>query len=132
MANPNLGQVKQWPLKAGDDPGVNAVMAFGRVVVSGSTGLVATAYGVRGLTASRTSTGIYQLNFPISKGTHILPSQEAPSGFHYALGIVAKNSSSGMAELHVGAHSNGTLSHRNPATGTAFILQFSFHPRVTF
>lgn len=99
---------------------------------SGNSGLVATCYGLRGLSAELMGTGRYQLQFPISKGVIIHPSLEAPSGVHYDLSIVSRTSLSGMAELHVGRGSGATLGHLKPVSGTKVLLRFSFHPRVAF
>lgn len=136
MTNPSLGSLQQYNHRAAGPAGSDAVEGYGKLTfsASGNSGLVATCYGLRGLSAERVSTGIYQLNFPIANGCILQPSLEAPSGYHYDVAVVAKTSISGMAQIHIGQANatTGVFTHLSPRSGTHVLLRFSFHPRVVF
>lgn len=136
MPNPALASLQQLPLRAAGPAGSDALEGYGKLTfsASGNSGLVATCYGLRGLTATRVTTGIYQLNFPIAPGTIVQPSLEAPSGFHYDLAVVSKTSISGMAQIHVGQANatTGAFTHLSPVSGTHVLLKFTFVKRVSF
>lgn len=136
MPNPVLGDLSQTPFRVAGPAGSDSVGGFGKLTfsASGNSGLVATCYGLRGLTAERVSTGIYQLNFPRAPGTIVEAHLEAPSGYHYDLAVVSKTSLSGMAQIHVGQANatTGVLTPLSPRSGTHVLLKFTFVKRVSF
>jgi hypothetical protein len=95
-------------------------------------------YGVPGVSATRLSTGVYQIAHPPSVGADIIPAVQAPSGMFFQANITKHTAKSGIAELHffqeaanTGAPS-GFGQFINPPTGTQVKLLFFVSPYSEF
>lgn len=131
----------QFPLNTVGPKGQHAFCGVGKVFFTGTTGLVGTAYGIPGLTATRLSTGAYKVQFPASKSVDIIPGVQAPTGVHYDVQVGNVQPYSGTAELHISQRFNtinsqstgtsqptGLLRPQNPASGTCVNLLFFVAP----
>lgn len=131
----------QWqsPLNTVGPKGQQAFVGVHKVFFSGATGLVATSYGIPGVTATRVATGAYRLAFPTSRGVDIIPGVQAPSGAHYNINVSNVQPYSGTAEFqitrnHVGPIASGAavassyLAPHNPVSGTFANLLFYVSP----
>jgi len=134
------------PLNVVGPKGQHAFMGLETIFFEGSTGLVGTAYGIPGVTATRTSTGCYRINYGSAPqlsgamGVIINPIINAPSGASYQVNVSDVNSVTGVANIQIGRTGAGHLSHittqtfqvHNPVSGTKLHLQFFVSPVTPF
>ena len=131
----------QYPLNSVGAKGAHGFIGTERIFFTGATGLVGTAYGIPGVTATRVSTGLYKINHPPAKMANIFPSVNAPTGPMYMANIDAatSNAYSGVAYLHIGRQqttkwiTTGSMPSTyvqpyNPVSGTMIDLLFVVSP----
>jgi hypothetical protein len=138
MPNP-FDATSQFPLRSVGPKGQNAFVGVHKVFFSGTTGLVATSYGIPGVTATRIATGAYRLNYPPTRALDIIPGIQAPSGNHYNINVSDVNSYSGTANFQVtrnnvgpiasgAAQASSYLAPHNPVSGTFANFMFFVSP----
>ena len=145
MPNPpdNFASKGQYPLNAVGPKGQNAFVGSAQMFFTGSTGLIATFFGVPGVSATRVRTGIYNLQYPLTKEVSIYPALQGPTGAAYNLNIVNVQPFSGTAELHVSQviapqiasgsnNPSATVQLQNPISGTRANLLFFVSPIAQF
>lgn len=124
------------PIRGMGPKGQDGFFGVHSVYFQGTTGLVATQYGIPGMVATRVQTGLYRLAFGRAFGSvDINPSVEGPTGAIY--GAVMQqplHRNSGIAHVLLysplvsptgAAQSTASFQPVNPATGTALKL-FTF------
>jgi len=137
-------EVAQFPLNTAGPKGQNAFVAIQQVHFTGLTGLVATCFGFSPLiTATRSSTGAYNLSFPAAKQISIIPNIRGPTGLaDYTAKVCNINQYSGTAKLNItkpagliaSGHSAPSMSPQvcNPPSGMCVELMFFVHPTVEY
>lgn len=139
MGDQNAMHYGQNPLNVVGPKGAHAFIGTDTVFFTGATGLVGTAYGIPGVTCTRVSTGLYQVDYPPCKGANIWAQVRAPTGHSYTANITALNAVSGTAYLHLTRQVAGKLittgsmpttynQPHNPVSGTMVDLMFMFSP----
>jgi hypothetical protein len=136
MAEP-MAVKAQFPIRGIGNAMQDAFVGLEQVYFTGATGLIGTAYGMPGITVTRTSTGMYSISYPpVSPQGRcaIIPGIECPSGQAYDAMIVQNFPNSGTAQLNltqpmqfIGSGAvpvSGTTRPVNPASGTILNLLF--------
>jgi hypothetical protein len=109
-----------------------------RMFFQGQTGLISTMYGIVGVTATRLSTGTYQLRHPPCVAADILPSVQAPSGMYFQANVSQHAANSGVAVLQFFQEaspsivSSGFGQLMDAPTGTQVKLLFFVSPYSAF
>jgi hypothetical protein len=136
---------EQFPLRTAGTAGQNAFVGQHKVFFSGSTGLVATSYGLPGVTVGRLRTGVYGIRFPRWKEVSCDVQLCTPTGVDYISSVGGMSGVgnivgvSGGMELRISSIQNtpiasggytpsGTRVPTNPATGTVANLMFFVNP----
>jgi|PlaIllAssembly_1097288.scaffolds.fasta_scaffold25567_2 hypothetical protein len=134
----------QYPLNVGGPKGQNAFVGIQQIHFTGLTGLVGTSFGFNpAITATRTTTGCYDLAFPSAKQVSIIPNVRGPTGLSdYRAKIRDINQYSGTAKLHItkpagliaSGHSAPSMSAQvcNPPSGMCVELMFFVSPTVEY
>lgn len=128
----------QFPLNAVGTRGEGAFLGIERMFFQGQTGLVSTMYGIPGVSATRTATGVYTIQHPSIVAADIIPGVQAPSGMFFQANVASHNSLSGTAVLHFfneaqpSIVSSGFGQLINPPTGTQVKLLFFCSPYSQF
>lgn len=135
---PSFAESAQFPLNAVGMRGEGAFLGMERMFFQGQTGLVSTMYGIPGVSATRTATGVYQIAHPPCVAADIIPSVQAPSGLFFQCNVESSNSRSGIAtikffqEAAATNASSGYGTAMNPPTGTQVKLLFFVSPYSEF
>lgn len=135
---PSFAENAQFPLNAVGTRGEGAFLGLERMFFQGQTGLVSTMYGIPGVSATRLSTGTYQIAHPPAIAADIIPSVQAPSGMYFQANITQHNSVSGIAQLQFFQEATPTLSASgfgrllDAPTGTQVKLLFFVSPYSAF
>lgn len=125
----NAPEMPLGPLRTPEPKGQGAFLGIERVFFTGPTGLIGTAYGVPGITVTRTGTGAYNVTYKKAHEVNILPGVQVPSGFSYGINMVGNNPSSGTAQFNITspgvsigsaatAYLTMTTRQANPTSGT--------------
>lgn len=128
----------QFPMNAVGTRGEGAFLGLERMFFSGQTGLVSTMFGIPGVSATRTATGVYTIQHPSIVAADIIPGVQAPSGLYFQANIASHNAQSGTAVLHFFQEAVPTLANSgfgqlmNPPTGTQVKLLFFCSPYSQF
>lgn len=138
----NLAEKPQYPLNAVGTKGQQAFVGVHKVFFSGTTGLVATSYGVPGMVATRVSTGTYGLIYDPTVGLDIIPGVQAPTGNPYMINISEVFPTSGTAKFQIGRFgapgASGSFAPtlafqaQNPVSGTIVNLMIFDSTRVAY
>lgn len=133
----HLSEVEQFPLNVMGPKGPNAFIGSHEVQFQGTTGLVATSFGIPGVTIGRLRTGVYGMVHPPIQHAQIWPSIQVPSGVGYNVtmrGMSGRpyNAVSGYAEFEVtrpeqapvvtGTNPSTLAQPHNPPTGAKLEL----------
>lgn len=129
----------QYPLNVIGPKGQKAFLGMETVFFEGTTGLVGTAYGIPGVTATRIATGSYDLIYPPTREVRIIPGLQAPTGMHYTVNISDVFPFSGKAKIQIARMGGGSVPSgsttptmmsqpHNPVSGTMLNLQFFVSP----
>lgn len=133
----HLSQTDQFPLNVIGPKGPHAFVGSHQAFFSGTTGLVATSYGIPGVTIGRLRTGVYGIVHPPIEHAQIWPDIKVPSGQAYDLAIRGMsgrpyNAKSGYAEIAItrgeqaavvtGTNPSTIVAHQNPPTGAVLDL----------
>ena len=133
----HLSQIDQFPLNVAGPKGPHAFVGSHEVFFQGSTGLVATSYGMPGVTVGRLRTGVYGIVHPPIQHAQIWPSIQVPSGLGYDMSICGMsgrpyNAKSGYAEISItrpeqspvvtGTTPSTMVQPHNPPTGAKLDL----------
>lgn len=135
---PSFGDNAQFPLNAVGTRGEGAFLGMERMFFQGQTGLISTMYGIVGVSATRLSTGTYQLRHPPCVAADILPSVQAPSGMYFQANVSQHNANSGVAQLQFFQEaspsivSSGFGQLMDAPTGTQVKLLFFVSPYSAF
>lgn len=143
-AFPNVEQ--QGPVRFAGKAGQNAFLALETVHFVGATGLIGSAYGIPGVTLTRTSTGAYTISYPPINQAQgrvaIIPGLEVPTGQAYDVSLTQHYPGSGTTQINITRMGNaiasgavpvsGTVQPMNPATGTVLSLLFVVNPVTKF
>ena len=137
-------EVPQFPLNVAGPKGSNAFVGIQQVHFTGLTGLIGTCFGMSPLiTATRSTTGCYNLAFPSAKQISIIPNVRGPTGLaDYTAKITNINQYSGTAKLNItkpvgliaSGHSAPSMSPQvcNPPSGMCVELLFFVSPTVEY
>lgn len=135
----HLSEIDQFPLNVIGPKGPNAFMGSHQAFFQGTTGLVATSYGIPGVTIGRLRTGVYGIKHPAIQHATISPHLQTPSGLGYDLSIRGMsgrpyNAVSGYAEISItrpeqspvvtGTTPSTLVQHHNPPSGAVLDLFF--------
>jgi len=135
----HLSEVEQFPLNVIGPKGPHAFVGSHQALFQGPTGLVATSFGIAGVTIGRLRTGVYGVKHPPIQHAQIWPSIQTPSGLGYDVtyrGMSGRpyNSHSGYAEIAItrpeqapvvtGTNPSTLAMHHNPPTGAVLDLFF--------
>jgi hypothetical protein len=118
----NLSETNQFPLNVIGPKGPNAFVGSHQVLFQGATGLVATSYGIPGVTVGRLRTGVYGVRHPPVKHAQIWPAIQAPSGMSYDVSLRGMSGRpyqavSGYAEIEISRMENApVVTGTNPST----------------
>ncbi len=130
---------EQFPLNAAGNAGQHAFVGQHKVFFGGATGIVATSYGMPGVTVGRLQTGVYGIRFPRWKEVSIDVQLCTPSGVDYLSSVGGLSgvgqivAVSGGAELRIGTITqSGTRQPLNPVTGTSANLLFFVNPVTAY
>ncbi len=140
-----LAEKEQGPLNWVGPDGQHSFRGRHQAFFQGTTGLIATQWGLHGVSIGRLRTGVYGIAFPRIKDVDIIANVHSPSGTHYQTkitgisGAVQVVGMSGLAELHVsrtevaqtvqtGLLASGLLSPHNPVSGTYISFWFDGIP----
>ncbi len=134
---PSFAESAQFPLNAVGMRGEGAFLGMERMFFQGQTGLVSTMYGIPGVSATRTATGVYTIAHPPCVAADIIPCVQAPSGMFFATNVESSNSRSGIATIKFFAESSTNAASgfglaMNPPTGTQVKLLFFVSPYSEF
>ncbi len=135
---PSFGDQPQFPLNVVGNRGQGAFLGMERMFFQGQTGLVSTMMGIPGVSATRVSTGVYNVQHPPCVAADIIPNVQAPSGMYFQANVVSHNTLSGIAQLQFYQEANGTLVSSgfgqliNPPTGTIVKMLFFVSPYKEF
>jgi hypothetical protein len=135
---PSFGDNAQFPLNAVGTRGEGAFLGMERMFFQGQTGLISTMYGIVGVSATRLSTGTYQLRHPPCVAADILPTVQAPSGMYFQTNVAQHNANSGVAILQFFQEANPTIISSgygqlmDAPTGTQVKLLFFVSPYSAF
>jgi hypothetical protein len=147
MADPRpFAAIEEGPIKGVGPAAQDGFIGLHQVYFQGATGLVGSAFGVPGVTVTRTGTGAYSVSYPkVSKGGRcaIIPGIEAPTGFQYDVSIQTPNvPNSGTFKFNITKQTqflgsgavpiSGTNQQVNPVSGTVLNLLFFGSPNVRF
>lgn len=137
-----LADTPQFPANLGGPKGQHGFIGSNKIFFTGSTGSVATSYGLPGLVATRTATGSYNLVYPPTKGIDFYPSVQAPTGAAYSVNISDVHPTSGTAKMQIGRFGSGGSSGsavpslafqvQNPVSGTQVNLLCFVSTRVAY
>jgi hypothetical protein len=102
----NLSEIDKFPIRAIGPKGPNSFLGGQEVFFQGATGLVATTFGIPGVTIGRLATGRYGVVHPPIKHAQILPHIQHPTGHGYSVQIAGRDGAqydgqSGYAEVHI-------------------------------
>jgi len=139
----NLAEKPQYPLNAVGNKGQQAFVGVHKIFFQGTTGLVATSYGVPGMVATRIATGSYGLVFDPTVGLDIIPGIQAPTGAHYTVNVSDVYPTSGTAKFQIARTGGGTVPSgstvptlmvqpQNPVSGTIVNLMIFDSTRVAY
>ena len=135
MAQPFQSE-EQYPLNAVGQKGQHAFVGVEKVFFRGTTGLVGTAYGIPGVTVSRTATGSYTVNYDPVHEIDIIPNLIVPTGQDAQLKFVEVNPTSGTAKFQITRPSPTGISGApllyNPPSGTIASLLIFGAPIIKF
>jgi hypothetical protein len=135
----------QYPVNVLGPKGQHAFVGSHKVFFSGATGLVATSYGIPGVTVGRLRTGVYGIRFPQWKEATVMVGLQVPTGVDYDAKVSGMSgighivAVSGGAELHISRTFNAPVASgtytpssfvcpQNPVTGTVAELRFFVSP----
>jgi hypothetical protein len=134
----HLSENEQFPLNAIGLKAPNAFIGSNQVFFQGPTGLVATNFGMPGVTVGRLRTGVYGVKHAPIEHLQIWPSIQAPSGLGYNValrglsGTARYDGQSGYFEVHItrpeqspvvtGTNPSTLIQPQNPPTGTVLDL----------
>lgn len=138
-----LADTPQFPANLGGPKGQHGFIGSNKIFFTGTTGTVATSYGIPGMVATRVATGSYNLVYPPTKGIDFYPSVQAPSGTHYTVNISDVHPTSGTAKMQIartggGATPSGSstptlmIQPQNPVSGTQINLLCFVSTRVAY
>lgn len=115
---PNLAERPMFPVNAVGPKGEHAFVGVSKTFFTGTTGLVATTYGIPGMVVSRIRTGYYQVNHDPAFELDPFPSLQCPSGTVLQANVVAdtQNSLSGYFEVVITQDRTLTIPTTLPAT----------------
>jgi len=135
---------EQFPLNVAGPKGQNAFVGIQQIHFTGLTGLVGTCFGMIPLiTATRTTTGCYDLKFPSAKQISIIANVRGPTGLaDYSAKVCNINQYSGTAKLNItkphgliaSGHSAPSMAPMvcNPPSGMIAELMFFVSPTVEY
>lgn len=125
--------------------GQHSLVGMETIFFEGLTGLIGTAYGIPGVTATRVATGAYRMNFPSSPqasgamGVVLIPSLNAPTGNFFGVNVTDVHSVTGVAhlnfttaEMQVSGAPTNIRRPVNPASGTRLHVLFYVSPITPF
>lgn len=148
MPNDIFPNIDQYPMKGVGQSAQNAFQNIHQVYFHGSTGLVASSFGIPGITVTRTGTGAYSITYPKvgpDGACVIIPGIQAPTGHSYDATVVENFPNSGTARVNITRRSqfmgsgatqpavSGTTQYQfNPVSGTVLNLLFFAKPVTRF
>jgi hypothetical protein len=134
----NLSELNQQPAKFMGVKAPDGFMGSNQTFFQGATGLVATSFGIAGVTIGRLRTGVYGVKHPPIEHLQIWPSIQTPSGLGYQVAIKGLSGTaradgvSGYFEVHITRNEQAPVvtttnpstlvMHQNPPTGTVLDL----------
>lgn len=129
-----------FPLLTVGKSGQNAFIGEHKIRFSGPTGMVATSYGMPGVTVGRLATGVYGIRFPRWKEVSIDAQLYTPTGVEYIssvggmTGVAEIVGVSGGAELRLGRAATGGagVAPANAVTGMVVGLRFYVNPVTAY
>jgi hypothetical protein len=107
----------QFPLNAVGPSGQHAFVGVHRVFFTGLTGNVGTAYGVPGLSITRSRTGVYSVTHQKIRDITVIPDIQSPSGTQYNVNFLPEKTVglSGTMEFHVSKYEGSIVSGASPS-----------------
>lgn len=123
----------QFPLNAVGPSGQHAFVGVHKVFFTGLTGNVGTAYGVPGLSITRSRTGFYSVTHQKIRDLTVIPHIGSPSGTQYDVNFPPAGNVgiSGTMEFQIskmeslvvsGAHPSATVRPHNPVSGVVLSM----------
>lgn len=123
----------QFPLNAVGPSGQHAFVGTHKVFFTGLTGNVGTAYGIPGLSITRSRTGMYSVTHQKIRDLVVIPQINSPSGTQYNVNFPPAGNVgiSGTMEFHIskmenlvvsGAHPSATVRPHNPVSGVVLSM----------
>lgn len=142
----SFATIEEGPIKGVGPAAQDGFIGLHQVYFQGATGLIGSAFGIPGITITRTGTGAYNLSYPKvgSQGRcAILAGIEAPTGFSYDVTVQSpNNANSGTAKINItrqvqfigsgAVPISGTVQAINPVSGTVLNLLFFGSPNKRF
>lgn len=140
--------INQQPLNSAGLLGASAFRVAGRIHFTGSGGMVGTAYGFPGFSATLVGTGVVDVRTPPTRMWTVNPVISTATGFHsydarmergVGTSVSRTYAPSGMARLVIlngpiatsgsgTSQGSGTRVHANPPSGTVVDLLFDVYP----
>jgi hypothetical protein len=134
----HLSELDQSPARLIGVKAPDGILGSNQTFFQGATGLVATSFGIAGVTIGRLRTGVYGVKHPPIEHLQIWPSLQTPSGLGYNVAIKGLSGSaradgvSGYFEVHITQQQGAPVvtttnpslivMHQNPPTGTVLDL----------
>lgn len=119
-------EAPQFPLNTVGPKGEHAFLGMHRVTFTGSTGIVATQYGVPGLVCTRVAVGLFRLNHTPAKSVDFQVSYEGQSGTVLQPQVHVQPHPTGASATGAAFFSLWSVgiggTRTNPATGTSFLI----------
>lgn len=111
---------QQFPLNAVGPSGQHAFVGVHKVFFTGLTGNVGTAYGVPGVSITRSRTGVYALTHQKITDIVVIPQIDSPSGTQYSVNFppASREGLSGTMEFHVSKYEGAIVSGASPSLTT--------------
>ncbi|TAK10622.1 MAG: hypothetical protein EPO32_14930 [Anaerolineae bacterium] len=141
-SNPLFQNTDQGPLKTVLPKGQNAFVGSEKIFFTGTTGQVGTAYGIPGVTVTRSGTGSYDVRYPVAHECDIYPDIQSPTGYSYNINITENFPTSGTAKFNItqqfqfigsGAVGvSGSVRNYNPTSGSVAKLLMYIAPIAKF
>lgn len=141
----NMGDLAQFPVRVMGNKAPDSFFGNQAVLFQGATGLVATTYGIQGVTIGRLRTGVYGVRHPPVEDIGVWPSIQAPSGLGFQVAVKGLSGAaqvvgrSGFFEVHItrnemapvvtGTNPSTMVLHQTPPTGTKLDLLIYAGPR---
>ncbi len=139
---PLFSSVEQGPLNTVLPKGQHAFIGSEKIFFTGTTGQVGTAYGIPGVTVTRSGTGSYDVSYPVAHECDIYPDIAAPTGYAYDITVVANNPTSGTAKFNISqsystfgsgaAGASMSTRNYNPVSGSVAKLLMYIAPITKF